>query len=443
MRYQRVAAGLLFFLPFAVDAWSAQINPQEWSWRTIVATGPKSGIVALPLDAVIYDKLHNAPNDLRLVEQGGTLIPHTIQCGRAVVATTTVPRPIRIIDRTYPPKRFSRAVLDFGDSTVKNKVTVDLSGSNFRRRVAVEGSDDRGKWEMIAENNFLFDIHVLGQAHRVDTLIFPDNNFRYLRLTVENMPDDPDRVEITGAKAFYQEPSGPAQLSPVEIVERRVEQDSKTNSTVIAVDLGYRNLPLEEIALVIEAAQFERSYVVEGRNSLKHKIYRRTEEAWRAEERETPWSSIRQGTFYRRRDDGKVIEATAASIPLANYRYLRITINNRDDNPLDIRDVAVRRRTCAMLFAARPEARYTLYGGSDKADAPFYDFARLTPGMDIIALPQVTHGDIETLKAEEPDVPWSERYWYVITGAIVISVLLMLAIILPVLKKQMKEGQQK
>ncbi|HEY1267033.1 MAG TPA: DUF3999 family protein [Candidatus Binatia bacterium] len=443
MRYQRAAAGLLFFLLFAVDAWSAQISPQEWSWRAGVAAGPESGIVALPLDAAIYDKLHNAPNDLRLVEQSGTLVPHTIQCGRAVVATATIARPIQIVDRTYAPKRYSRAVLDFGGSTVKNKVTVDLSGSNFRRRVAVEGSDDRGKWEMVAENNFLFDIHVPGQAHRVDTLIFPDNNFRYLRLTVENMPDDPDRVEITGAKAFYQEPIGPAQLSPVEIVDRRVEQDNKTNSTVIAVDLGYRNLPLEQIALMIETPQFERSYVVEGRNSLKHKIYRRTEEAWRAEERETPWSSIRQGTFYRRRDDGKVSEATAASIPYANYRYLRMTIKNRDDNPLDIRDVTVQRRTCALLFEARPEARYMLYGGSDKADAPFYDFARLTPGMDIIALPQVSHGNIETLKAEEPDLPWSERYWYVITGAVIISVLLMLAIILPVLKKQLGEEQQK
>jgi hypothetical protein len=108
---------------------------------------------------------------------------------------------------------------------------------------------------------------------------------------------------------------------------------------------------------------------------------------------------------------------------------------------LEIRDVTVKRRTCALLFDAPPGAQYTLYGGNSAAGAPAYDFARLVPGLDIATLPQLAHGVIETLRPEEPQVPWSERYGYLITAGVVVAVILMLAIILPVLKSEM--GQRK
>jgi hypothetical protein len=132
------------------------------------------------------------------------------------------------------------------------------------------------------------------------------------------------------------------------------------------------------------------------------------------------------------------LESTEAAIPHAAYRYLRITIRNQDDSPLDIRDTTVRRRVCALVFEVEPGAPYTLYGENGTAGAPSYDFARVTPGMDISTLPQLTHLTIESLKAEEPQAPWSERYGYVITAGTIVAVLLMLWIILPVLKREME-----
>ena len=81
-------------------------------------------------------------------------------------------------------------------------------------------------------------------------------------------------------------------------------------------------------------------------------------------------------------------------------------------------------------------SEYTLYGGNGKAGAPSYDFARLRPGMDISQLPQMVRGPIEELKPEEPQVPWSERHWYVITAGLIAAVGLMLWIIIPGLKRE-------
>jgi hypothetical protein len=420
----------------------AQLDPREWNWRTTLVRPTESGgVAALILDEAIYDRLLTPPHDLRLVDQSSALAPHLVQCGRTTAATATVLRPVRIINRTYAAKRFSRVVLDFGESVLKNKLKVDLSDENYRRRATLEGGDDGRSWESVQEQNFLFDVQAPGQSLRVDTLAFPENSFRYLRLTVENMADDPERVEIKGVSAFYDEPAGEPQLTPVEVVSRNIEQDQKTHSTVVTLDLGFRNLPLQSVALAIGTARFERAHAIEGRNTITHKVYRRAEEKWRAEERETPWSSVATGTFYRREDGGKILEKTAATIPHAAYRYLRVTIENRDDSPLEIRDAAVERRTCALLFDSRPGAEYSLYGGNGKAGAPAYDFARLVPGMDIAALPRFAHGALEILKPEEPQLPWSERYSYWITGGVVVAVLLMLGIILPVLKKEMESGK--
>ena len=369
------------------------------------------------------------------------MVPHVIQCGRTSAASTVLTRPVQIINRTYTPKRFSRAVLDFGERIVKNKLALGLSGQNYRRRVVIEGGDDGTNWDTVAENLFLFDIQLPEHLHRVDTLAFPENSFRYLRVTVENMPDDPERIEIQGASALYEEPAGNSQLIGVEVMNRSVEQDRKINSTVVTLDLGFRFLPLQSVALVVDDPLFQRGYTIEGRNTTTHKHYRRAEEAWRAHEIETPWSSVSRGTFYRRQDQGKLSELTEAVIPHAAYRYLRVTIKNNDDRPLLIRNVTVQRRTCALLFEARAGGQYVLYGGSGKAGAPSYDFARLVPGTDISILPQVARGAIETLKSE-PQVPWSERYWYVITAGVILGVVIMLWIILPVLKKEMESSEK-
>ena len=302
------------------------------------------------------------------------------------------------------------------------------AGGSERVRRACDGNAD--------PCSVAVDVQARDESYRVDSLTFPENSFRYLRLTIENMPDDPERVEINGVNAFYEQPAGDPQLTRVEVVNRIIEQDKKTNSTVIALDLGSRHLPIQSLALVVDDALFQRGYIVEGRNTITDKVYRRGEEAWRAQEIETPWSSVSQGIFYRTRDQGRLIEMTEMVIPHAAYRYLRIIIKNNDDQPLAIRDVTVNRRTCAILLEAQAGAQYTLYGGNGKAGAPSYDFARLVPGTDISQLPQMVRGPIEELKPEEPQVPWSERHWYVITAGVIAAVGLMLWIIIPGLKRE-------
>jgi hypothetical protein len=442
LRFLSVTLAFLLCVFLISPGASAEFDREGWAWKTEI-TPPQGteSYLSLPLEGPIFDSLLTPPHDLRLVDPGGALVPHAIRCGRTAEANETVTRPVRVLNRTYRPYRFSRVVLDFGESAVKNRVKVELTGTNYRRKALVEGGNDGVQWERVADGLVLFDVSGPDKSTTIDTLAFPENNFRYLRLTVENMADDLERVKIVSVAAFHLVYKGGPQLVRVEIVHQKITQDKKTEATVIELDLGFRNLPLHDVTLDIEDAFFHRSYAVDGRQTITHKVHRRTEEAWRAEEVETRWKPVSKGGFYRRQDQGKATEATTAMLSRVFYRHLRITVENHDDAPLRIGRVTVRRQTCGLVFARGSATHYVLYGGNARAGAPSYDFDRRTAGLDISILPMATRSGIERLQPAETKIPWSERYWYVMTGGVVVAVALMLWFILPALRRERSAGK--
>jgi hypothetical protein len=325
-------------------------------------------------------------------------------------------------------------VVDFGGRVLKNKLQIVVSGENYLRRVTVEGGDDQASWETLGKDLLLFDIKTPAESHRADTLALSENNFRYLRLTVESSTNEAEPVIIEGVNAFYEEAAGNPQLEAVPVVSRNAVQDEKEKTTTLTLDLGFRNLPLQEVSLMIGNVAFQRSYRIAGRNTRTHKIYRRAEEAWNAQEIETPWSLVAHGTLYRRLNQGKAIESTGASIPQAAFRYLRITIDNGDDAPLDVRDVTVSRRTCSLIFDSLSTAIYTLYGGNAAAGSPDYDFSKTLKAMDIDRIPKLAVGAVEPLRHAAPTIPWTEQHPHVMTAILVGVVLLMLWMIIPALR---------
>jgi hypothetical protein len=421
-----------FAVLFAVPT-LGQFDAKNWQWRARVAAPARSGVVGLPLDGMVYDVLLNSPQDLRVVHSDGSLVPHAVRCGRASAATATVSRPVRLINRTFADGH-SRAVLDFGQRVLKNKFQIVLSGQNYLRKAMIEGGDNQTSWETLGENLLLFDVQTPEESHHSDTVVVPENNFRYLRLTIENSTNETEPVVIQGVNAFYEEPAGDPQLDEVPIVRRNFAQDEKATTTTLTLDLGFQNLPLQNLALTITDASFQRSYRIAGRNTLTHKVYRRAEEEWRAQEIETPWSLVAQGTFQRRMVEGRRIESTDVMIPQAAFRYLQITINNGDDAPLDIRNVTVLRRTCSLIFESSPDAAYWLYGGNDAATSPNYDFAKTLKVENIEEIPRITIGTLEMLHTAPPSIPWSEQHSDVLMGILAVAVLLMLWMIVPALR---------
>jgi hypothetical protein len=433
-----VTSGLLLWSLCGSVAAFAQFDSKGWGWRATLEAPQEKGLAGLPLDGAIYDGLLNPPQDLRVVDSGGAPVPHAIRCQPTQPQTTSIARAVRMINKTYAENR-ARATLDFGTRLVRNRLEIRLSGRDYLRRATIEGSNDNATWETLAGDLPLLNVEKGAELYRVNTVQFPENDFRYLRLTVED-PESDGQPDIVSVSAFYERITVMPRWIEAPVVSQAIVQDGK--STVVSLDLGFKNMPLYSVVVNATDTTFQRPYRIEGRNTVTHKVYRTAEEEWRAEEVQTPWYFVSGGTLERRLSEGKVLEAKTAVLDSADYRYLRLIINNGDDVPLSIGRIQVFRRSCALVISAQQGALYTVYGGKADSFAPEFDFARTLDDVDVSQLPALTMRDLKGLEPDALPIPWSERYRWVLTGAVAIVVALMLWMLLPALRTEAAKSQE-
>ncbi|MBI4558603.1 MAG: DUF3999 family protein [Candidatus Hydrogenedentes bacterium] len=422
-----VPSGQRLVLVLMCLAWAglgrAAFDAAEWSWECAIPDGKGTpGFVRINVNADILDQSQATLDDLRILDEENELVPFVIRREPREKQQTAQWRNIALLNRTFQPGAFESVVLDFGEAIEKNRLKVGLSDTNYRRRALLEGSADTQDWAVVAEDFWCFDITRPEGNYKVDTFNFPANNFRYLRLTVFNMPDDPRRVSIENVQAAFWEESARGPLSEVKIQSQSRSEDEKTRESVLELDLGYRNLPIDTIRLKIEDAYFYRGFELRGRNAKTVKIERPTETGWDTTESEAPWQHVMRGVFHRSRRDEKVAENTVLEQLNAPYRYLQIRIPNEDNPPLTIGELTVLcREYPSLVFERRPDHQYRVLGGNPKALTPRFDLARSIQGVESMNLPVVAAGTPSALEQAPKLGPWTERHTYLIWTVLVVA----------------------
>jgi hypothetical protein len=395
-----------------------------------------SGFVSLPIPPEVFDESQPSLNDLRVVDENNALVPHVIHWGRIRETRQQEWKSVRLVNTTFAPGKYSRVTVDFGEMVEKNLIQVSLSGQNYRRRALLEGSNESKGWEVVAEDLWLFDVSMEGQNFKIDTIKFPTNNFRYLRLTVYNMTDDPRRITIGSVKGAFQRIEKEKELLPVPVKQMITSHREDNKQTNIELDLGFRHLPVVSLQFEIATPYFYRGYELHGRNEIKEKVPRKTETGSDIVEREVPWSFVHRGVLYRTQHKNKTTESLKVENLIAPYRYLKLRILNGDNRPLQIDRVFVYRRETRVVFQPQTGKRHMLLGGNPKVGEADYDLAKAVQGLDETKLPVISLGGPPTRIAhKEPLAPWSERYSVVIWVVLIIAVGVMVGLIVKNVKR--------
>lgn len=430
---RRTAAGLALFLTVCMAY--ADFDAKGWTWRRPLETGNTSGFVALPVSPEIFDQSQPSLDDLRVVDASGHLVPHVVSWGKTSDSEREEWRPVKLLNPTYQPNQYSRVTLDFGAPVEKNRLRIRAAGQNFRRAAIVEGSTDSQKWEMVAEGLWLFDVSLPGKEFRVDTLHFPANNFRYLRVTLNNMPDDPRRVDIASAEGSFVQRIEEKALAAAPVALTAAQLDEKGHESIWEFDTGYRNLPLWEASFQFGDPFFHRGFEIRGRNSLKHVLRQQTETGPVDKEIETPWQGGAGGVLFRIKEKDKTSEQSGVrGVPLP-YRYLQLRVFNQDNPPLHLTTCTLMRRTATVIFQAAAGRSLTLLGGNPNCGAASYDIAASIRTLEGGQLPRVSAGRPVAVTAETALAPWSERNARLIWAALIAGVAAMLFVVLRNLKQ--------
>jgi hypothetical protein len=415
----------VLFSAIAFPAESKEISIGDWSHTAALelGSGTQRRVVEFSLTPEVLDMVRPEFQDLRVVARPSEEIGFVIKSAKDEVRE--VPLDARLYDRTFVPGRQSSVIADFGSRVLKNRIMVRTPGSNFRRKVRVEGSDDGESWAVVRDGAFLFQIsEPSAQAsHDLKVIRLPDNAQRFLRVTVFNGPDDPDHVPIDGVSAWRRRESF-GETEPVRV--RILGTDQKKRTTEMALDLGYRHMPLYELELTVRDSNFLRGVTVLGRNSLEQTVRRPVEDSSAHERKiETPWIPVVNGVIYRYSAEGQVEESLRVSLVGAGYRYLLVRIQNGDNSPLDVSGLSVRRATVKVAFPERGTEGYALYVGNPSAARPEYDVGHYLDRLRGDGVQMASLGGLMPNPAYGPRervLPWSERHRSVIWVALLAMV---------------------
>jgi uncharacterized protein DUF3999 len=388
-----VRAGLLALLAVVASDHPAVERP-------IAVDGP--GRVAVELDRDVYAGARADLGDVRVVDDASRRVPFVIDRD-----APEPPQPLNpvVLNKGFIPGRSATATLDFGQKVRKSALHVRLPGENFRRRVAVEGSDDGRAFTTLLDDAWVF---AIPSVTRYETIGLPDGDHRFLRVTVHLGRDDPRHVEIGDVTA---DGGSSAALPgrPVPVALRAIHRE-RERDTLLVLDLPGGRHPFRAIELDVDTPAFLRFVVVE------------------AQRVPLDWVAIGDGVVYRYESGGRRYEKTRLDVG-GRERRIRLRVRDLDDAPLVVRGARVLVPRERVLFEAQRERVYWLTYGDESAPAPAFDLQRTIgdPAMWAAQARAGRLGQPQRMSGGAPASarPWTERYpgllW---TGLVVVALFL-------------------
>ncbi|MBN1419345.1 MAG: DUF3999 family protein [Planctomycetes bacterium] len=411
----------------------AEVEPRSWSRvaRIEIEGDAIEGLVEFPIEPEVFDGAREDLVDLRILDDTGR---ETGWIARAAEGKRTrTPLEVKLYNRTFVSGEGASVTADFGAKVLKNRIEIDTPGTDFRRKVIVEGSDDGTEWKGIRDDALLFRIG--GGTDRVfdkRAIDLPETDHRYLRIAVRCGDDDPERIEIAGVSASRIVEEA-AETADVPLSTGPAAQDPKERVTEIPIDLGYRKLPLCDIAFDVSDANFFRRVRILGRQGATRILERSVEDGPPREETvEAPWIPVAQGAIYRFSAAGEEEASLRLGLAGARYRHHLVRIEDRDDPPLGVTGARVTRVVHYVAFVAKPGRSYRLLFGKKDAARPVYDIAHFAGRLRAAGVRRAklaAIGDNPEYAPPERIVPWSERHKAIIWVALLAGLVLLGAII--------------
>jgi hypothetical protein len=372
---KRAAAAVVLALATAGAVAAAAIETAQFRYqRGLTAHGAVEPVAFEPDGPML---LHARPGfgDLRILDAYGVQVPW-----RRLPELQEVERDVELLNSGRAGNE-AVALLDLGPGPAPyDRIELDIAKATFVGRARVLGSDRRAGPFRLLSTTGIYSIQGAQDA-RSTTAVVPRSDFRFLEVAASNV------TRIDGARV-----SG-SQERP-RLTRRRhailggAESDSA--ETQFTLDFGTRAVPVTELAVSSTTPTYERPLRVEGSN-----------------DRES-FQPLADARIFRFRG--------SSSAPVSfdsRFRYLRVTIENGDDSPLQGVRLETRGPSQAVLLEPGHEPPFRLLYGGPEVDAPSYEFARIPPPAPRTLLDPSELGPEQVNEAFEPPPdtrPFTERH---------------------------------
>lgn len=367
----------------------ADFDPARWQWRHRLPVPGSPGPYAVGFETQVYRAARADFADVRIVRDGAE-VPYVLEILSGGVEVREF-RP-QILDIGVVPGAGLQLTLDLGRSLHHNRLRLSTGETSVRQYIRVETADRPGDWALVRDDGYVFD-SLVTVDYRVSTR-------RYVRVTCPawKRPEDVKNAWI----AWREE--RPEVLQTVAVLDPRRSEDPQTQTTTLMLDLGPSPPLYDRLRLETDAPRFQRNVMVDISPDAAE------------------WTPLGAGPITRAPDQPELLMIRLGD---RRRRFLRVRIQNRDDQPLPACRVhlQVAARRVKFVPGAGP-GQYWVYYGNPEAKQPSYDLANVLHRSDPPVPPVMVGGPAEANPDYRPPVrPWTDRFPALLYGALAAAVL--------------------
>ena len=391
---RRSLFAMLAAMAFVVSVY-AQTSLSLWPYYVEVRPQQSSpGLYEVVMPLEVMDRARADLADLRLYDGANREVPYAIRVRRDVNEKRQINA--RLFNFALAGSEISEVSVDLGeDPGEHNEVEIDTNGSNFRRKVEVQGSDTGSDWRTLTTEGMVFSFSSQNNAVESTPVEYPRSRYRYLRLRVHRDPIvDDEAPQISGAKVWMTvREKGVFSTWQVPVPSYQLLRNQGAHASAWTIDLGAR-APCDRLKLQIKEPSFSRPFQVESIDDPQNVRLLATGELTRhvGDEAQRPLEI----TFNEEQ----------------TVRKLRLQITDYSNPTLNIMSIEAGAPTRQLVFELKQPASQPLrlFFGNAKVDAPHYDFEKQLP-MRLSTTPvQSTVSEVIGNREYQPEpLPLTER----------------------------------
>ncbi|HEV8426458.1 MAG TPA: DUF3999 family protein [Pyrinomonadaceae bacterium] len=359
--------GLLLFLIIAatvlVVSVSAQTSLSQWPYYIEVTPEKnEAGLHDAIVPLWVMDKSRPDLADLRLFDSANREIPYAIRIRRDVDERRDIP--VRLFNSGTAGPATSEVSVDLGENPGEhNEIEIETRGTNFRRQVAIEGSDSGKEWRTLNNDGVLFSFRSQNTVAESQRVTYPASRYRYLRVKVSrDQLTDNETPQVTNVKvSMAVREKGWLSSWSVPVPSYQLLRNQGAHASAWIIDLGART-PCEWLTLQINDESFSRPFQVESIEDDQNVRLLATGDLTR-----------------HAGDEPKPLVIVFNEE--ANVRKLRLQITDYSNPTLDIIGISASAPARELVFELKEPSSQPLrlFFGNANVTAPHYDFEKELP----------------------------------------------------------------
>ncbi|ARS36514.1 DUF3999 family protein [Pontibacter actiniarum] len=344
---------LYLFLYFAVAPVVAQ---PKYKRQATVPAPAQSGYHRILLPPAVTGYLQPNLADLRLYDRQQQEIPYLLRQEERQRSSQTF-SPYNIVHYTHKAGCCSELLIENTAQRQISNLSLLIKNADVQKQVSLSGSNNRESWYVLKAQDVLHTINSTENTAQLKLLEFPLNDYRYLRLQLNDSSNAPLNILQAG---YYNTSTEEGTYTVIPVQQTTRTDSSAVKRSYIHLTFEYPVYPeLLQLQVTAPDLYLRNGHVILGKAAeAPQRKRRRKKDARQPVTESFILSSGKPATI---------------ELPKQQVQELTVVIENEDNLPLSMSDIKVLQLNRYLVANLAAGEKYTLRFGSKDATAPAYD----------------------------------------------------------------------